>query len=363
MFRIFENWDGSFTVMPYEPGDDLITLGFGLIFVLLMSVVAGYASLYMALPVIALYISVLIDMYVHDEAAALISYPFAAYAWGGTCYAVMEATRVHGLGLLGLAGWVIMAIVAIVLLIVPLGERTGMEFVPAMTVIPLGMVWIGSLLYGLSDESNSYAKTSANLCKYAFRLFGIMMAAGIAIAVYHCLKRSSFRSGEKATVNSFFNLIIGCLIVAGGCAVSSVAGGKATAVYTVAAFAILSVFTRGRKLLSLNELSLLPCAVCLVLDPLTRYSSSDILPLSAADHIIRFSQARIFRSVSEQFTSPLLEGMEWAVSKGLRALINLILMIFDTSVPAFSIPLLLMSAVTFVILCVSASIGRFGKRK
>ena len=364
MFRIFENWDGSFTVMPFDPADSLIGLVFGFVFVLLMSIVAGYASLYMTLPVVALYISVLIDMYIPSEASVYISYPFAAYAWGGTCYAIMEATRVHGLGLLGLAGWLIMAIAGIVLLIIPLGERTESEIIPFLAVIPLGMLWIGAILYGLADAENGYYSVSSNLCKYAFRIFGIMMLAGLAYFFYLTARRS-FRTGSASNATgSFFNLLLGCALIAGASFVSSIAEDMYSALFVLLALAAMSFILRGSKKLSLNGYSVLPAAICLIAQPFSTGSSADdILPLSAADHIRDLFQTEFFSMLADRFTLPFLRGLDRAVSTLLRVMINLVLRIFDTSVPSFSIPLLIMTAVAFILMCLAAGAGKTKKRR
>lgn len=364
MFRIFENWDGSFTVMPYEPGDDLITLGFGLLFLLMMGVVAGYTSLYMTLPMIAFFISILIDMYIHDPAGAFISYASAAYAWGGTCYAVMEATRIHGLGLLGLAGWLLMAIVAFIILVIPLSSRTETEILPFLSVIPLGMLWIGALLHGLADPENNYASTSAILCKYAFRVFGIGAAAGIAVVIFRFVKQAVRTGGFDQIVNDIMNLILGCLIIIGGCFLSDAVGSRVMTCYVIGTYTILSFLFRGRSRILLNEYAILPSALSLIMLPLSDGRTvGGLLPLRAADYIVSLGKIPFFQALAARYSTPITEVINWAFSNALRALVNLVLKVFDVSVPSFELPLLMIITVTFAVLCISASAGKFIRKK
>ena len=61
MFKIFENWDGSFTIVPYEFGGDVWSMVFMAIFVLLMGILGAYSAEYMALPVLAIFAGAVIS--------------------------------------------------------------------------------------------------------------------------------------------------------------------------------------------------------------------------------------------------------------------------------------------------------------
>ena len=64
MFKIFENWDGSFTIIPYEFSDDIWSMVFMGIFVLLMGILGVSMAEYMALPVLAIFAGAVVLMYV-----------------------------------------------------------------------------------------------------------------------------------------------------------------------------------------------------------------------------------------------------------------------------------------------------------
>ena len=76
MFRLFEDWDGSFIIIPAVTYDDLWSLLFMGFFVLLMCVLGSYAVPYMTLPLLAVYAGMVISMYVKSSWSLLVAYPF-----------------------------------------------------------------------------------------------------------------------------------------------------------------------------------------------------------------------------------------------------------------------------------------------
>ena len=149
MFRLFEDWDGSFIIIPAGTYDDLWSLLFMGIFVLLMCVLGANAAPYMTLPILAVYAGMVISMYVKSWCSLLVAFPFLVYGWAATCYVITYVSIKNSLGPIGLMGWLVMAIAACFILIAPVIALT--YGVGIIVCIPLAMLWIASLLFSLQQ--------------------------------------------------------------------------------------------------------------------------------------------------------------------------------------------------------------------
>ena len=365
MFQIFENWDGSFTVIPYEPGDDIWSLLFMGVFVLLMGVLGSYSAEYMALPILAIFAGVVISMYVNSPYSLLVAYPFFAYGWAATCYVILYVSVRTNIGLVGLMGWVLMAIVGILVLIVPLAEYLGGAGM--LVFIPLTMLWISSMLFSMQDSDNNYGVISQKWTLYAFRILGIVMLIGLVVAL---VGRFREVAGSEKEQNIFFSNIVSTAVGIGIIAVFSVfsyliPGGIVMSFLLLAVLAALAfVLKVNNGSFSITHYVFLPVLICWIYKPVVYQEGIyRIMTLNAADKILDIGETPMMHFLADRFAAPTLSGFTMILSKILGFLINLILRIFDSSVPAFVMPEAFALPFGFFAMCLATSLGIILRQK
>lgn len=351
MFKIFENWDGSFTIIPYEFADDLWSMVFTAVFVLLMGVLGMYSAEYMALPVLAIFAGAVIVMYVKSSFSILIAYLFFAYAWAEICFIITYVTFNKGLGLIGLMGWLLMAIAAVFILILPF------ETIGAFVFFPLTMLWIASMLMFVQESPT----TSEKWTLYAFRILGIIMLVGIAISLVDRFKEVSRSTREqKNLINNGVSLLIGIGVVAVFSIFSYLfPGGVMMSFLLLAAMAGLAFALKiGNDSFSLTHYVFLPVLICWIFKPIAYHEGIyTIMYLEAADKLLSIGETSMMQYLAARFAAPTLSGFSIIFSRILGFIINLLLRIFDDSLPPFVMPESFAMPFGFIALCFATSLG------
>ena len=351
MFKIFENWDGSFTIVPYEFGGDVWSMVFMAIFVLLMGILGAYSAEYMALPVLAIFAGAVIFMYVKSSFSILVAYPFFAYAWAEICFIITYVTFNKGLGPIGLMGWLLMAIAAVFVLILPF------EIIGAAGFIPLTMLWIASMLMFMQESTD----TSEKWTLYAFRILGIIMLVGIALSMWERFKEVSRSTNEQKTL---FNNGVSFLIGIGIVAVFSIFSylfprGIVMSFLLLAVMAGLAfAFKFGKDSFSITHYVFLPVLVCWIFKPIAYHEGIyTIMYLEAADKLLGIGNSSMMQFLATRFAAPTLSGFAMIFSSILGFVINLCLRIFDSSLPPFVMPESFAMPFGFLALCMATRLG------
>ena len=351
MFKIFENWDGSFTIIPYEFSDDIWSMVFMGIFVLLMGILGVSMAEYMALPVLAIFAGAVVLMYVKSSYSIVVAYPFFAYAWAEICFIITYVSFNKGLGLIGLMGWLLMAIAGVFVLILPF------EAIGAFVFFPLTMLWIASMLMFLSES----AATSEKWTLYAFRILGIIMLVGIVLSLVERCKAVSRSNGEqKNLINNCVSLLIGIGVVAVFSVFSYLfPGGVVMSFLLLAAMAGLAfVFKIGNDSFSITHYVFLPVLVCWIFKPIAYHEGiHTIMYLEAADKLLSIGDSSMMQFLATRFAAPTLSGFSIVFSRILGFIINLFLRLFDSSLPPFVMPESFALPFGFVALCFATSLG------
>ena len=368
MFRLFEDWDGSFIIIREGPYDGLWSLLFMGFFVLLMCVLGSYAVPYMTLPLLAVYAGMVISMYVKSSWSLLVAYPFFAYGWAAACYVITYVTIEYNLGLIGLIGWLVMAIVGIFLLMIPLGEVH--EYVGGFGnffMIPLAMLWIASLLFSLQDSDNNFNVISQKWTLYAFRMLGITMLIALVAALVERIREvARSETEQKDLFNNIVSTAVGIGIVAGFSIFSYlIPGGIVMSLLLLAVLAALAFALKTDKgSFSITSYAFLPVLVCWIFKPVVYQESIyRIMYLQAADKVLDIGNVPLMHYLADRFASPTLAGFTMILSKILNFLINLFLRIFDSSLQAFVLPEIIAIPFGFLAMCLAVSLGMTFKQK
>lgn len=357
MFKIFENWDGSFTIIPYEAGDDIWSMVFMAIFALLMGIMGVSMAGYMALPVLAIFAGAVILMYVKSTYSILIAYPFFAYAWAEICFIITYVSFNKGLGLIGIMGWLLMAIAGFFVMVLPF------EMIGAFVFFPVAMLWIASILMFLSES----AATSEKWTLYAFRILGIIMLVGIVLSlVERCKEVSGSTSEQKNLINNGVSVLIGIGVVAAFSVFSYMfPGGVVMSFLLLAAMAGLAfVLHIGNDSFSITHYVFLPVLVCWIFKPIAYYEGIyTIMHLEAADKLLSIGDSSMMQYLATRFAAPTLSGFSLILGRILGFIINLFLRLFDTSLPPFVMPESFAIPFGFMALYFAARLGINLRRK
>lgn len=365
MFRLFEDWDGSFIIIPAGTYDDLWSLLFMGIFVLLMCVLGANAAPYMTLPILAVYAGMVISMYVKSWCSLLVAFPFLVYGWAATCYVITYVSIKNSLGPIGLMGWLVMAIAACFILIAPVIALT--YGVGIIVCIPLAMLWIASLLFSMQDSDNNYKVISQKWTMYAFRILGIAMLIALVVALVSRIREvARSETEQKVLFNNIVSTAVGIGIVAGFSIFSYlIPGGIVMSLLLLAVLAALAFALKTDKgSFSITSYAFLPVLVCWIFKPVVYQESIyRIMYLQAADKVLDIGNVPLMHYLAERFASPTLAGFTMILSKILNFLINLFLRIFDSSLQAFVLPEIIAIPFGFLAMCLAVSLGMTFKQK
>lgn len=357
MFRIFKNWDGSFTIYEWSPGDDLIAGGVGIVFIILMSILVASALEYMNLPILSLMIAFLIMMYVRSDYVVLIAYPFICYTFGSICYIVWYVCETKGMGIISLMGWLILGIAAVMVMILPLLENfDSFELAFPLFLAPATMLWLGSICYwmGMSGENAAkFNRYSDNLIRYSFYFLGFALAIGVLMTIVDFV-----RHPVKGISACFASMGIGCGIVALMMLIGRIAvPGVIIAVIFLLAIVVVTALSAANILpVRINGYFMLPILILWILEPIS-FSNGiyQFVEFKGASALVDFCSSGFMLALERGFSSLTLGSFRVLLDYILNPLVSWIVSLFGATMEHFTSPIILVIGFGFLCMCITSS--------
>ena len=319
MFRIFKSGYGVESILSYKLGDGVPGILFGIAAAVLMLWMAVTSAAYMYLPLLAILAGLTMLLYLGGKAGELrgiaafyAAYPLLVYGWTGMCWTVFAATDSSGNGVIGMMGWLVLAVVGVFVLVIPSFEAANSS-IGGLVIIPLAALWISAIIFGLADDTNSYYATACRIVTYTFHVFGIMMAVALIcwliMAVKTCIDH---KDSIKNLLGSFLMFVLGCLPLMLVPLLSTILSSWMLAAGLLTYFLLLALATYrrgGHGPMPGAQYAILPVLLAWfarVVLPLTAVSDPSILPVGAVSRVLSFCSHDWIVSFADHVGGPLL---------------------------------------------------------
>lgn len=359
MFRIFENWDGSFTIYKWGPGDDLMAGLINIVLIIIMSILTYNALEYMNLPLLSLMVAWVIATYVRSGFSRLVIYPFICYSFGSICYIVWYICEEKGLGPLSLIGWLVLAVFAVMGILLPfLEESDNYEIEFGVFIIPTALMWLGSAAYwcGLSgDSASTMMHYSDNLIKYSSYILGIILMIGTILCLIDMI-----RHFQAKNLIDFLNIGIGIGIIVVMLLVNRfVESALVICIIFLVLITVITVLSAIKIIpIEINPFFMLPIIILWILEPITfQIGIYQLFEIRAVSEIIYFSCTPLISALESGFSVGVLNGFSIILDSILNPVVNGILSVFGGYVDHFSTPIILVILFGYICMCIFSSLA------
>ena len=344
---------GGFLAYPYSPGAELLSIpilaiavvGLGAFAIALLKMLGAALLVPIICALLAVCLLILLPNAVRPITAMLLLQPFISYAWCSLCWAMWAVGERKGLLHIGGLGWLLIAIAGLVLALYIGEESFGLGFLHLFSGI---FLWWSGIL-----GADSFWRGEL-MVRYWFRIFGVIAAIALAVNLIQVL-RSSFKTNKTTGTAARSTQVSGPRDVLTGLALGVLA------MLSTFLFARLFIDTQiAHALLLLAAVLLFGGAAWLYASPkraaggliflflpllfgLAAWYAGEIdlslvaAPLRAADKVQGFLTADVFSPLAEA-AAGLGEALAGTLAALLHLLLDLIMMIFDSSAPTFTIP-------------------------
>lgn len=319
MFRIFKSGYGVESILSYRLGDGVPGILFGIAAALLMLWMSLTSPGHMYLPFLSILAGLTVLLYLGGKAGELrgiaafyTAYPLLVYGWTGMCWTVFAATDSSGNGVIGMMGWLVLAVVGVFVLVIPSFEAANSS-IGGLVIIPLAALWISAIIFGLADDTNSYYQTASRIVTYTFHVFGIMMGVALIcwliMAVKTCIDH---KDSIKNLLGSFLMFVLGCLPLMLVPLLSTILSGFLLAAGLLVYFLLLALVTYrrgGHGPMPGAQYAVLPVLLAWfarAVLPLTAVSDPSIVPIGAVGRVLSFCSHDWIASFADHVGGPLL---------------------------------------------------------
>lgn len=343
-FRVFENFDGSFTVIPYTYGDNVFALLMGIVFFLVMIVLVEAMTAFMLLPVVAILFGIWVAIYIPSVMGVVVALPLLHYGWAATCFVCGYASMQNQMGLIGIMGALVFTIIGAAALL-PVGEEVG-EFIAVM-IIPILMILVATILYMIRYNVEKWVL-------YSFYIVAILAVVGIVLSIIDFINEYG---GEKLYI--FRNIFLGLLLVGLFAFLSKILPPVLLAVVLLlVVFAAGFLFALWNTSFKINHYLFMPISFFWLIKLLS-FSSGIyvIMPFKPANFLIDLFKGAPFPLINDAFSESTILGFNKILSAIVSFIVDLIARIFDGSVDSFMMPEVFAVVFGFFLLTVFSSIG------
>lgn len=303
---------------------------------------------YLSVGIIAFVIAALILMYGKNVAVVYMAFPFICYFFGSFCYTVCYVCE-YEKPLAFVLGMFI-ELTLIVIYVLPMTNEDS------IFAIPLGMMWIGSLLYwaGLSNPVyDHYSDVILNICFYILAFIFVM---GVIMSIGHII-----RMPMEEIVTNFSNAGLGCgIIILMSLLPRVFAPVGFLCIFLFLNIAVSVMTARDIIPVELNPFVMLPIFILWILKPITFSNEiNQLFVFKGATLPAGFCKSPFMDLLENRFSVGTLGGFAYILNSALYPVFSKFMSLFGITVNNILIPDLLVILFAFMFTSMSFSVSKW----